>query len=76
MPCGADAALLLAESDTPNTTTHARPIVVASSSNRLPSTASKWNSDISPPAAEIAATATADTSEKRASAGCPTANAH
>jgi len=72
MPCAAEPAT----SDAPNTTTHARPIVVATSSKRLPSTTSKWNTDISPPAAEIAATAIAAISENRASAGCPTAKAH
>jgi len=71
MPCGAETA-----NDAPNTTTQASPIVVATNSNRLPSAASKWNNDISPPAEEIVATAIAATSEKRASAGCPTANAH
>src|SRR5450755_219021 len=71
MPCGAET-----ESDAPNTTTQASPMVVATNSNRLPSTASKWNSDISPPADEMAATAMAETSEKRANAGCPTAKAH
>jgi len=72
MPCAADPTA----SEAPNTTTHASPTVVATSSKRLPSTTSKWNTDIRPPASEIAATAIAATSEKRASAGCPTAKAH
>ena len=51
-------------------------MVVAASSRRLPTSAFQRSSDMSPPAEEMASTATADRSENRRNAWWPTAKAH
>jgi hypothetical protein len=60
----------------PSAAIQAMPIVVATSSNRLPRSAWNRNSDMSPPAAATTPTVTAAVSDTRRSIGCPTAREH
>jgi hypothetical protein len=63
-------------SDVPRARIQAKPIVVATISNRLPRLAWKPKADIRPPAIDIVATAIAATNEKRRRMRWPTAVAH